>query len=169
MRGSMTPARRIPGIILLVAIVLASALPANVGAAPEIVSISALPAEPRSDEAITINATVVNLDNVTGVKITYCTDTVCSIAIPMTNVSNTYTYTFLAHKFKQGYVEFNITVDYTVNTTYMSVSRELNLTILEGAPPPDKEDEGDETPGFEAAVVVGALLAVIPFARRRRN
>jgi len=162
------PAKRLTGIIALVAIVMAAAVPANVGAAPEIVSISALPAEPRSDEAITINATVVELDNVTGVTITYCTDDVCSIPIAMNNDTGTFTYTFIENKFKPGTVEFKITVDYTVNTTYMSLSRNLTLEIAEGASPSSDEDDSEDTSGFEAAIVVGALVAVVAIGRRKR-
>ena len=171
MRPSMefTPGARLTGIIALVAIVMAAAVPANVGAAPEIVSISALPAAPRSDEAITINATIVNLDNVTGVMITYCTADVRSIPITMNNVTGTFTYTFIEDKFKPGTVEFEIAVDYTVNATYMSVSRNLTLVIAEGAPPPSDGDDSDETPGFEAAIVVGALVAVAAIWHRKRR
>jgi PGF-CTERM protein len=161
-------ARRLTGIIALVAIVMAAAVPTNAGAAPEIMSISALPAEPRSDEAITINATVVNLDNVTRVTITYCTDDVCSIPIVMNNDTGTFTYTFIENKFKPGSVDFEITVDYTVNTTYMSVSRNLTLVIAEGAPPPSDKDDSEDTPGFEAVIVVTALAAVVAIGRRKR-
>ena len=161
------PAGRLMVIIALVAIVMAAAAP-NAGAAPEIVSISALPAEPRSDEAITINASVVDLDNVTGVTITYCTDDVCSIPIAMNNDTGTFTYTFIENKFKPGAVEFKITVDYTVNTTYMSASRNLTLVIAEGAPPPPDKDDSEDTPGFEPVIVVSALAAVVAIGRRKR-
>ncbi len=159
---------RIVGFLMVLTVVLAL-VPTSVEAAPEIVSISALPAEPRSDQDITINATVQNLENVTGVKITYCTDTVCSIPISMVNHSGTFTYTFMAHKFPPGYVGFNITVDYTENATHMKVSRELDLTVLEGAAPPPKKDDGNETPGFGAGLVVAALLAVTALSFRRRR